>query len=329
MPHTHLSARERLAVCTLSQYGLNQAAIARRLGRHRSTISRELRRNTSPHWPYYNELYAERAALARRHTARHRRRRDHQPLVDFVEAKLRAFWPPEAISGRLIARFPNAPAMRISAEQIYTWIAADAAAQGTLYQHLRQRHKRRYRRKTRPAHRVRREARLDIVYRPDVVDRRARFGDWEGDTMLGTGRAAFVTHVERRSGYIVAFKQPNRAASPLAEATIRAFACFPPRWRRTLTYDNGTEFSAYARIERGSGFQVFFARPHSPWQRGCNENANGLLRQFFPKRHSLDHVSQTDLDDIVDLINHRPRKRLGYRTPYEVLTQNGRVAIGT
>ena len=147
--------------------------------------------------------------------------------------------------------------------------------------------------------------------------------------MLGPGKAALVTHVERRSGYIMAFKQPSRAASPLAEATITAFASFPLRWRRTLTYDNGTEFSAYNRVERGSGFQVFFARPHSPWQRGCNENANGLLRQFFPKRQSLDHVSKTDLDDIVDLINHRPRKRLGYRTPYEVLTQNGRVAIGT
>ena len=329
MSHTHLSARERCVILTLSQFGLNQAEIARRLCRHRSTISREIKRNQSPFWPHYSDRYAQYEAERRRRTARHRRRRDHRPLVDFVDAKLRAFWPPEAIAGRLIARFPGSSAMRISTEQIYAWIETDARTHGTLYRHLRQQHKTRRRRRSRGANRARREARLDIMQRPAIVDRRARFGDWEGDTVMGSGQAAFVTHVERRSGYIVAFKQPSRSSVPLAEATIKAFQRVPRRWKQTLTYDNGTEFSAYDRIENGTGFRVFFARPHSPWQRGCNENANGLLRQFFPKRRSLDPVHQSELDKAVELLNHRPRKRLSYRTPHEVLTQNGRVAIGT
>lgn len=147
--------------------------------------------------------------------------------------------------------------------------------------------------------------------------------------MMGRGRAAIATHVERRSGYIVAFKQPHRESVPLAEATVAAFRRLPSRLRRTMTYDNGTEFSAFEHIEEKSGFQVYFARPHSPWQRGCNENANGLLRQFFPKRRSLDDISKARLENVVHLLNHRPRKRLGYRTPHEVLTQSGRVAIGT
>ena len=299
MSHMHLSARERCNILLLSQYGFNQAEIARRLGRHRSTISREIRRNLSPRWPHYNDLCAQREAETRRHTARHRKRRDHQPLVDFVTEKLRAFWPPEAIAGRLITHFPNNPAMRISTEQIYAWIEADARTSGALYRQLRQQHRRRGRRKLRLACRARRDTRLDIAQRPAIVDQRARFGDWEGDTVLGSGKAAFVTHVERRSGYLVAFKQSSRASLPLAQVTVRAFDRFSPRWRRTLTYDNGSEFSAYDHVERGTGVQIFFARPHSPWQRGCNENANGLLRQFFPKRSSLDPISQTELDNVV------------------------------
>ena len=329
MSHSHLSARERCKILLLSQYGLNQTEIARRLGRHRSTISREFKRNQSPCWSYYTDHYAQAQADKRRQKARHRRRLDHGALVDFVMRKLRAFWPPEAIAGRLIVRYPNDRSMRISAEQIYAWIAADARGGGTLYQHLRRRHKKRGRRTPRPSLRARRDPRLDIGQRPDIVEERGRFGDWEGDTVLGIGRAAIATHVERCSGYVVAFKQPNRESMPLAQATVAAFSGFPSDLRRTMTYDNGTEFSAFEHIERGSGFRVFFARPHAPWQRGCNENANGLLRQFFPKGRSLDAISQDELDSTVELLNHRPRKRLGYRTPHEVLTQNRCVAIGT
>jgi len=157
MSHMNLSARERCAILLLSQHGLNQAEIARRLRRHRSTISREIRRNQSPHWPHYNDLYAQPEAERRRHTARHRKRRDHQPLVDFVTEKLRAFWPPESIAGRLITRFANTPTMRISTEQIYAWIEADARTNGTLYRQLRQQHKRRRRRRPRLACRARRD----------------------------------------------------------------------------------------------------------------------------------------------------------------------------
>lgn len=181
-----------------------------------------------------------------------------------------------------------------------------------------------------PALRARFPDRVDIDQRPAIVDARARFGDWEGDTVWGKANSGVIaTHAERKSGYLVAIKLGSRHAQPLADATIQAFKRLPGRWRRTLTYDNGSEFADFHRIRQATGLAIYFARPHAPWQRGCNENLNGLLRQFYRKNASLRHVSQSDLDKVVRLLNHRPRKRLGYLTPHEVLKQGRCVAVGS
>ena len=220
--------------------------------------------------------------------------------------------------------------MRISHEQIYRWIYADSRARGVLHRYLRRGHVHRRPRRRLSALRARFPDRVDIDQRPAIVGTRARFGDWEGDTVLGKDNSGVIaTHAERKSGYLIAIKLPSRHAQPLADATIRAFKRLPKQWRHTMTYDNGSEFADFVRISRSTGLSIYFARPHAPWQRGCNENLNGLLRQFYRKQVSLRSVMQSDLDKVVRLLNHRQRKRLGYLTPHEVLKQGHCVAVGT
>jgi len=161
---------------------------------------------------------------------------------------------------------------------------------------------------------------VEIARRPAVVNRRSRFGDWEGDTILGLGRlSAIVTHVERKSGYLLAAKLDACKSKEVNRASKRLFGKLPDRLRKTLTLDNGKEFSSHEELSRVTGLKIYFAKPYAAWQRGTNENTNGLLRQFFPKRTDLRNVSQHQIAHAVRLINNRPRKRLGYRTPNEVL----------
>lgn len=330
MPYHHLTVWERTAVLYCSQYGLSQREIARRLGRSPSTISRELRRG-QPSWSaFYNDFYAHHHAVLRRRQARHRRRADHTKLVSYVHAKIRAHWPPEVISGRLPLDYPDMPLMRISTEQIYQWIFRDARAGGDLYACLRRRHKRR-RRQCRLARAKRGiKDRISIDVRPAVVAQRTRFGDWEGDTIEGRkGSGLIATHVERKSGFLVAAKLQGKNADALATETVAAFRRVPKHLRHTMTYDNGTEFASFKRIELQSGLDIYFANPYAPWQRGCNENANGLLRQFFPKGSDFRLINSRLLASAVKKLNHRPRKRLAYRTPAEVFCQAKRVALAT
>ncbi len=331
MSYSHLSSEERRVIFHCFNYGLSRAEIGRRLGRDRSTISREIKRGgRRGRGPVYDGLYAHMKAEHHRRQPRHRRCANNRQLVAYVDRKLRLHWPPEAISGRLAIDYPDRPDMRISHERIYQWIEADSRVQGRLHHYLRRRHKYRRRRRRLSQLKSRLTARLDIEQRPAVVDRRARYGDWEGDTVWGKNNTgAIATHVERKSGYLVAFKLRSRHSEPLADATIAAFQKLPRRWRHTLTYDNGTEFSAFARIAQSTGLTVYFAKPHSPWQRGCNENLNGLLRQFFRKGSVLSQVEQSDVDKVVALLNHRPRKRLNYLTPHEVLKEGRSVAVGS
>ena len=159
-----------------------------------------------------------------------------------------------------------------------------------------------------------------ISKRPAGAENRSRYGHWESDTVLGMRKTGcFGTHVERKSGYLIAFRIDDRQDNAFNTATIKAFSSVPDKLKKSFTVDNGKEFAAHKELSDATGMKVYFCDPYSPWQRGTNENTNGLLRQFFPKGTSFANISNDDLQHIVDLINNRPRKRLGFRTPLEVL----------
>lgn len=328
MSYYHLNLQERITIFYLQQMGLSFRAIGCRLGRHHTTIAREYRRNAPPHSNYW---YGSAQAFAehRRAIPRHRRRAEHAPLVAYVHDKLEEQWSPELIAGRLRRDYPRASAMRISAECLYQWLFKDALNGGQLYRHLRRRHRRR---KPRTAGRTRGliRNRVGIEHRPAGARNRSRYGHWEGDTVegrKGTGRIA--TYVERKSRYLVAFKLPDKTASKLSLGTIAALTQLPASFRRTMTVDNGKEFAAFESTDQALNMSTFFANPHAPWERGTNENTNGLLRQYFPKGVDWSKVSAQALASAVDKLNNRPRKCLAYRTPLEVLASIGCGALGS
>lgn len=290
MSYVHLNAQERVAIFYLKQMGLSLRAIGRRLGRHHTTIAREYQRNAWPHSGYWYGN-AQVSADRRRTTPRHRRRADHAPLAAYVHDKLAQQWSPELIAGRLRRDHPRVSSMRISAEGIYQWLFRDARHGGQLYLHLRRRHRRRKGRtvgRTRGAIRNR----VGIEYRPAGARNRSRYGHWEGDTVEGKkGTGGIATYVERKSRYLVAIKLADKTSSHMSTCTITALGETPARLRRTMTVDNGKEFAAFERTDQALKMQTYFANPHAPWERGTNENTNGLLRQYFPKGVDWTQVS--------------------------------------
>lgn len=331
MSYTHLTPHERYVISHLKVAKYSLREIARRLGRHHSTISREIKRNgpTYPggvYWYYFIERYVE----EKRHQARNYRRQHHGPLVAYVEEKLRTDWPPEVIANHLRADFPQDEKMRISHETIYRWVFLDAEQGGTLHQHLQRRHKRRRKQKRYGAGRRFIPGRIGIEQRPEVVAERSRFGDWEADLVLGRrGVGAIATHVERKSRFLMATLLPDRKADSFNAAAIPAYQALPEELRRTLTLDNGKEFSRFKELEAQTNLAVYFAAPYSAWQRGTNENTNGLLRFYFPKGTNFKRISEAALARAVYRLNNRPRKCLGYRTPQEVFDEarGGALAI--
>jgi IS30 family transposase len=328
MSYTHITEHERYVIYHLKVFKLTNREIGRRLGRSHTTIAREVKRNGPKYRGVYWNVAAHKTAMERRHKARHTRRRSNEKLVGYVEAGLKARWSPETIVGRMHVDHPTSEKMRISAECIYAWIYRDAKSGGQLYRCLRR--KRRFRRKQRRYGSGRRfiPGRIPITERPALVEKRRRFGDWEGDTVEGGKRSGFiVTHVERKSRFLVAAKLNDKRSQPLAERTVRAFSHIPAPLKKTLTFDNGSEFAAFRVIEEQAGFKVYFANPYSAWERGTNENTNGLLRDYFPKGSDFSQITDTKLDEVVARLNNRPRKCLGYRTPREVFTTALRGAL--
>ena len=332
MSYVHLSLQERYVIHHLKLYGLTQREIGRRLGRHHTTIGREVARNGSAHpamSPYWHET-AQARAETRWRFARHRRRAGHGGLRRYVVRRLARQWSPEQIAGRLMIDHGDNPSMRTSPETIYQWVYQDAARGGGLYRDLRRGHGKRRRQRRCGSGRGLIAGRIGIDRRPDIVALRQRFGDWEADTIEGAkGSGGIASHLERKSRYLLTAKLEDHTADTFARHTIRAFRRIPRAWRHTMTADNGKEFAAFKRIESKTGLTVFFADPYAPWKRGANENANGLLRQYFPKGHDFRGVSAEDLAKATKSINHRPRKCLGYRTPHEVLMNAPRGALPT
>jgi IS30 family transposase len=313
MNYCQITSAERYSLALLRQQGCRPAAIARMLGRHRSSITRELRRNASHHDGTYRPPLAEWYARGRR--SRSRRNTQFTP-ADWarVDALIRADWSPEQIAGRL----RREQALEISHETIYRRIWCDKRAGGDLHRHLRGRQKQRRKRYGTYDSRGRLAGKRPITARPPGAERRSRFGHWEGDTMLGAGQAGpcILTLVERKSGYVLIGQLQQRTAVWLNR---RLDKLLPQQRRpvRTITVDNGTEFHSYTALERRHPTRFYFATPHHSWERGTNENTNGLIRQYLPKGHSMAHLSQRDCDRLALKLNRRPRKRLDYRTPEE------------
>ena len=312
-PYRQITAQERYALGLLRQQGWSTAEIARVLGRHRSTIGREVRRNGTPHDACYRPQLADWYARGRR--ARSRRNRQFT-AADWarIEALLRQNWSPEQVAGRLRLQGELA----ISHETIYRYIWADKWAGGQLYRHLRGARKRLRKRYGAYDSRGRLAGKRPITARPAAANDRTHVGHWEADTMLGDSQAGpcVLSLVERKTGYLV-LGQLRRRAGAEVNRRARPLIRRQPRPVQTITVDNGTEFHAYAALERATTARFYFATPHHAWERGTKENTNGLLRQYLPKGLSMAHLTQHDCNRIATTLNRRPRKRLGYRTPEE------------
>jgi len=328
MSYSHLSEKERYVISHL-QYPFSMREIARRLGRSHSTISREFKRAKTRHpWTTYYYDWTQPLALERRQTPRHFRRQNNQRLVMYVATKLRQEWSPEEIANRIRIDYPDDGRMRISHETIYRWVYLESTVDGSLYLQLRRRHKRRRKqRRYGKGHRFGAD-RISISQRPEVVAARQRFGDWEGDTIQGKpGSGCVATMVERKSRYLVAAKLEDKKAATLTEHCVKAFGPIPRRMRQTLTLDNGSEFANFKELEKKTRLAVYFADPYAAWQRGANENTNGLLRQYFRKGIDFREADEIDVAVAVRRLNNRPRKCLGYRTPHEVFWSVARGAL--
>ena len=310
MNYTHLTRDERYQIAILLKAGHKQSEIARIMNRHPSTISRELGRNKGQRG--YRPKQAHEFSQARMRACENGRRVCPDTWA-FAEAKLAELWSPEQISGYL--QTTSQPG--ISHETIYQRIYADRRAGGSLHRALRcqkMRRKRyggRDRRGTIPNQ-------VSIERRPAIVDTRKRFGDWEADLVIGAGhQQALVTLNERKSRYALIAHVPDKTAEAVSDAMISLLTPFAA-CVHTLTTDNGREFAAHARIASALDADFFFAHPYASWERGANENMNGLIRQFFPKKLRFGSITPRQIDFAMHRLNHRPRKCLGFKTPHEV-----------
>ena len=320
MPQGHLTNREREIIGLWHELKRSQSAIARRIGRSQSTISRELKRNSS-HGFYLPQVALEKAQQ-RRKDAKAPWKMNDKRLRKYVINRLRCHWSPELIAGRLRREFPNRPQWHLAAGTIYRWLERERIAGGKLWKLLPRQQGRKYRRRRKINHQnlqSRIIGRVGIEQRPPVVDKRSRLGDWEGDTMYGKRNStSLLTQLERKSRYLLAVKVDDRSAPTMQQAMQHLFRKTPRAARRTITLDNGREFANCPQMEESLGLAVYFADPYAAWQRGANENANGLIRRYFPKGTDFRQVSAEQLAHAVQQINHRPRKCLNFQSPHEV-----------
>jgi IS30 family transposase len=312
-PYHQITAAERYTLMVLQGQGLCPAAMARALGRHRSSVTRELARNATRHDGYYRPQLADWYARGRRSRSRRNQRFTPRQWAR-VDALVRDDWSPEQIAG-WCRRFAL---LSISHETIYRHIWDDRARGGQLFRHLRCAQKHCRKRYGHYDSRGRLAGKRLIGERPAAANARSEIGHWEGDTMLGDSQAGpcILTLVERKTGFVAIGQLPRRTGAHVNHRARRLIRS-QPRPVRTITVDNGTEFHSYRALEQHIDARIYFATPHHAWERGTNENTNGLIRQYLPKGASMAHLTQHDCDRLAAKLNHRPRKRLGYRTPEE------------
>jgi len=308
MSYKHFTQDARIKLSVLLKTGMKRKTIGRILNKDPISIWREIKRNS-----IYGKYLPSTAKKLSKERKTHKRRKieNDRVLKKYILEKLKLYWSPEQIAGRL--RKENTV---IAHETIYGYIIR----RKKLKKYLRcQKGKYRRRHGTVTREKAREYAKKRwIGERLETINQRTRIGDWEGDTIIGLERTKrILTHVERKTGYLVADFLPVVSAEIIAQKTVERLKKFPKQKRCSITYDNGTEFSAHESIEKKTKAMVYFANPYHSWERGTNENTNGLIRQFFPKKSSFATVTKEDVEKVEKLLNRRPRKRLNYLTPYE------------
>jgi transposase, IS30 family len=318
MGSRQLTQIERYAMANMMRRGYSIRAIARALDRSPSTISRERKRNASRHDGNYRAEKAHEYAMARRWRSRKKSQYSQQEWAE-VAGLLRRWWSPQQIAGR--SKLMRRPSM--SKETIYRYVRRDRRAGGELWRELRIMSKFGRKRHGSPATRGRLIGKRHISARPESVQRRRRIGHWEGDTVMGADmRHCVLTLVERVTGKTIIMKLSARNKKQAARALSQAIARIGRSKIRTITLDNGTEFHDYKLVEQLTGVKFYFATPYHSWERGTNENTNGLIRQYIPKGMCLKQLTQLECDRIAEELNTRPRERLGFRTPNEVFARS-------
>lgn len=321
MSYKHITPNQQIELSALIRAGLSQKDIAETIGKDPSSISREIQRNKNEDGSGYYARNAKKKTKERRIAANQRFRKieNDELLEKYIVQKLGLYWSPEQIAGRLENVSKD---MKICHETIYQYIYNVKPELKEFLRSKKGKYRSRYgtleRKKKRDEDKKKR-----IDTRPEIIEKRERIGDWEGDSVIGAERTqSILTHVERKSGYLLADKIDKISAENIKNITIKKFGRLPKKKKHSITYDNGSEFSEYELIERNTKMAVYFAYPYHSWERGTNENTNGLLRQYFPKKSFFANITQRDIDKAARSINNRPRKRLNYLTPHEVFNEN-------
>jgi IS30 family transposase len=314
MSYEHLSLAERHYIEIERKAGTSMNQIAGALGRSQSTLSREIKRNTGLRG--YRHQQAN-ALAEQRHKNKPKAVKLTDELMPLIDGYLKQDWSPEQIAGRL----ENEGIIKLHHETIYQYILADKKTGGTLYKHLRHQNKT-YRKRYGSAHnRTGIPNRVGIEQRPPEANERKRVGDWEADTILGKHhKGAIMTLDDRKSKLRLAAPLQSKKAQDVKQAAIALLQPIQP-FVKSITFDNGKEFSLHEAIAEALGCDTYFAQPYHSWERGQNENANGLLRQYFPKAMELVNIAMKQVFEAVDKLNSRPRKCLGFKTPYEVFEE--------
>ena len=313
--YQQLTYEQRCQISALKKSGCSQRKIAETIGTTQPTVSRELTRNTGARG--YRHKQAQERTEQRRAEASQPTKMTPD-MITVIESKLRVEWSPEQVSGWLL----NAQELLISHESIYLHIWADKQAEGDLFTHLRHQGKKYNKRRNGKSTRGQIKNRVSIDDRPQVVDDKSRIGDWEIDTMIGKGHSgALVTIVERVTKFTVSTRVNSKSAADVTQATIALLKPFEDVVH-TITADNGKEFAYHEQISKALSTKVYFAHPYSSWERGLNENTNGLLRQYFPKNTDFKKVAQIEVRRALRRLNSRPRKDLDFKTPAQLLNDH-------
>jgi IS30 family transposase len=315
MSHTHIGKEDWTVIARMLRAGYAGAEIARAISKDPSAVNRHIKTHGGRD----------------RYDVREVRRQKHMKRVAAMEGI-------RVLKGSLLRTVVQMLKRHLSPEQIAGVLRRKGGTlvAGTIYRYLDERapHLKKYLRSSKGKYRRRRGTKIRedareaakkrrIDERPAIVERRSRLGDWEGDTMLGRDkRVRIVTFVDRRSGYLIAYLLPKMRADLLASLAIKRFTRIPKKKRMTLTLDNGVEFSAWEHVEEKTGMTIYFAYPYHAWERGSNENTNGLLRQYFPKTLDFNLITAEELAHVVKLLNNRPRKRLKFKSPRQIFQKD-------